>query len=272
MPYTIQPASNYTSAELADLFNRSFEDYFMPVEFDEEHFSTFVARDGIDLELSRILLHDNQPIGLGMISSRGDVSRLAAMGIAKDWRSRGAGTWLVEKLIDEARGRGESKMWLEVIVQNEPAVHIYKKSGFKTVRQLFGYLAKEPAGKPGGRLEACEIDLVIQKAEEYSLPDLPWQVDVESLRQNAETSFGYRLDGSYIAVTNPENEHIAVRILASENAWQDGEERLLKALFAAHPGKIWHVPAIFPEEQAPVFEHAGMTREEISQWQMVADL
>jgi len=207
-----------------------------------------------------------------LISSRGDVSRLGAMGIFKAWRSQGAGTWMVERVMHEARGRGESKMWLEVIVQNESAVHIYKKSGFKTVRQLFGYLAEEPAGKPEGGLEACEIGLVIQKAEEYSLPNLPWQVDVESLRQNADTSFGYRLDGSYIAVSNPENEHIAVRILVSEKVLQSGEEHLLKALFAAHPGKIWHVPAIFPEEQAPVFEKAGMTREEISQWQMAADL
>lgn len=270
MPYTIQPAADYTPAELADLFNCGFEDYFMPVEFDEEHFSIFVARDGIDHSLSRVLLNENQPIGLGLIGLRGNVSRLGAMGIIKDWRSRGAGTLLVEKLMDEARGRGEKQMWLEVIVQNEPALHIYKKFGFKKIRQLFGFIAKEPAGRPGGGLEACEIELVIQKAGQYSLPDLPWQADVEALKQNAETSFGYRLNDSYIAVTNPENEHIAIRILVSDN---DGEaENLLNVLFAAHPGKTWHVPAVFPEEQAPIFESVGMEKQEISQWQMVADI
>ena len=270
MPYTIQPASDYTSAELADLFNRGFEDYFMPVEFDEEHFSIFIARDGIDLSLSRVLLNEDQPIGLGLVASRGDISRLGAMGIVKGWRSRGAGTWLVEKLMDEARRRGERRMWLEVIVQNEPAAHVYQKFGFKKIRQLFGFIAKEPAGRPGGGLEACEIELVIQKAEQYSLPDLPWQADVEALKQNAETSFGYRLNDSYIAVSNPENEHIAIRILVSGN--QGEAENLLNALFAAHPGKTWHVPAVFPEEQASIFENVGMEKQEISQWQMVAGL
>ena len=91
MPFTIRPASDYTHAELADLFNRGFEDYFMPVEFDEQHFSIFVARDGIDLGLSRVLLDDDQAIGLGMTSKRGNTSRLAAMSIAKNWRNKGAG-------------------------------------------------------------------------------------------------------------------------------------------------------------------------------------
>jgi ribosomal protein S18 acetylase RimI-like enzyme len=272
MPYTIQPASEYTTAELADLFNRSFEDYFMPINFTGEQFELFTKRDGINLSLSRVLLNDDQPIGLGLISSRDDVSRLGAMGIVKDWRSRGAGTWLVEQLMDEARGRNEKQMLLEVIVQNEPAVHIYKKFGFKTIRQLFGFVAKEPAGKLEGELGACKIDLVIEKAEQFSLPNLPWQADVEALRRVAGSSFGYYLNGSYVAITNHENEHIAIRILVSKNAFQGGEEHLLNTLFATFPGKTWHVPAVFPEEQAPIFENVGMTREEISQWQMVADL
>jgi GNAT superfamily N-acetyltransferase len=43
---------------------------------------------------------------------------------------------------------------------------------------------------------------------------------------------------------------------------------LLKTIIAHYPNKTWHVPAIFPEEFAKVFERAGFAREELSQWQM----
>jgi hypothetical protein len=217
-----------------------------------------------------VLLDDDQPIGLGMIAARGNHSRLAAMGIAKDWRNKGTGTWLMETLMSEARQRGDVKMWLEVIFQNDPAVHVYEKFGFKKVRQLFGFVAKEPAGKADDAFRSCDINLLIEKAEGYSLPDLPWQADVEMIRHNAESTFGFRLNDSYVATTNPEGEQAVIRILISEK--QDEAEFLMRALFAAHPGKTWHVPAIFPEEQAPTFENAGMEKQEISQWQMVADL
>lgn len=270
MTFFIKPASEYNPAELATLFNRSFEDYFMPIEFNEEHFSIFVARDEIELSLSRVLMEGDQPIGLGLIAVRGKNSRLAAMGIAKDWRNRGAGQWLLEGLMTEARQRGNVRMWLEVISKNEPAVHLYEKFGFKKVRQLFGFIAKAPAGKTDRSFEACDIDRLIEKAEQYSLPDLPWQADVEAIRHNAGSTFGFRLNDSYIATTNLEGEQVLIRILASEK--QDVAERLLQALFAAHPGKTWRIPAIFPEEQAPIFENAGMEKQEISQWQMIAEL
>ena len=270
MSFSLKPASDYTHTELAVLFNRGFEDYFMPINFDEQHFTAFVARDGIDLVLSRVLVDDDQTIGLGMIAKRGESSRLAAMGIARDWRNRGAGTWLLKYLMNEANQRGEKKMGLEVIFQNEPAVHLYEKFGFKKIRQLFGFLAKEPAGKADDAFETCDIHLLIENAKLDCLPNLPWQVDVEAVRHNAETTFGFRLNDSYIATTNPEGEQVFIRILVSKQ--QNEAQKLLNALFAAHPGKTWHVPAIFPEEQAPIFENVGMEKQEISQWQMLAGL
>jgi hypothetical protein len=43
---------------------------------------------------------------------------------------------------------------------------------------------------------------------------------------------------------------------------------MLKSLIANHPGKSWHVPALFPEELEDVFVKAGFEREKLSQWQM----
>ncbi len=43
---------------------------------------------------------------------------------------------------------------------------------------------------------------------------------------------------------------------------------MLQRVIANHPGKTWHVPAIFPEEFGGIFEHAGFEQEELTQWQM----
>lgn len=270
--YTTKPASNFNSAELADLFNRGFEDYFIPLEFSKEQFSAFIKRDGINLSLSRVLLYQKETCGIGLIAKRGGVSRLGGMGIAKERRSKGAGTWLVKQLMDEARKRGEQQMGLEVITQNDPAVHLYEKYGFKKIRQLIGFIAKEPIGKADDGFESCNMEIVINKAKRHSLPDLPWQVDAISLRQYTGSTFGYCLGDNYISVTDPKSNHVVVRSLVSDNYTDGGGENLLKALFAKFPGKIWHVPAIFPEELASTFQKSGMVKEELSQWQMVADL
>ena len=270
MGFSLQPASHYTAAELAEIFNRGFEDYFIPISFMPEAFETFVKRDEIDLPLSRVLLKDDAPVGLGLIASRdGNISRLAAMGIVKELRGQGAGTWLVDALLKEARARGDEKMLLEVIYENEAAVHIYEKFGFKKLRRLYGFLVGNPAGEPDEGLASCSIDLVLEKSTEYAIPNLPWQVDAETLRKNPTSAFGFRLDKSYIVISDPEKEHAAIRLLLSEDR---SEEALLKALFAKYSGKIWHVPAIFPEEQAKIFENVGMQKDDISQWQMMVKL
>lgn len=270
MSYSLSPASNYSAAELVKIFNRGFEDYFIPISFTPESFEIFTKRDEIDLSLSRVLLKGAEPVGVGLISSRGeDVSRLAAMGIVKELRGQGAGTWLVDALLKEARTRGDKKMLLEVIYQNDPAVYIYEKFGFKKMRRLYGYMVGNPAGEPDEGLGSCSMDVVLSKATEYAVPELPWQVDAETLRKNSTGAFVFTLGESYVVISDPEREHIAIRLLISEDG---SEEVLLKALFAKYPGKIWHVPAIFPEEQAPIFESVGMQQDDISQWQMVLEL
>ena len=37
---------------------------------------------------------------------------------------------------DEARDRGVTRIWLEVLVQNEPAIKLYEKLGYEHVRDL----------------------------------------------------------------------------------------------------------------------------------------
>src|SRR5690242_8898227 len=147
MNFDTVPASNYPLPDLVRFLNQGFEAYFVPIQIDTAAFLTMLRKDGIDLTASRVLIAEEHPCGIALIARRGWTSRLAAMGIARERRSKGAGSWFMEQLIEEAFQRGDREMSLEVIEKNEPAVKLYQKSGFQTVRRLIGLIRKDAEEK-----------------------------------------------------------------------------------------------------------------------------
>jgi L-amino acid N-acyltransferase YncA len=84
----------------------------------------------------------------------------------------------------------------------------------------------------------------------------------------------FRNGPALVVISNPNVEHVVIWSLLVEpqaRGQQLGVE-FLKNLIANHPGKTWHVPAIFPEEFGKIFERAGFEQEELTQWQMRLNL
>jgi GNAT superfamily N-acetyltransferase len=272
MPLTTTPASDYPLPDLIRLLNRGFEDYFVSIQFNATTFSNMLRKDGIDLAESRVLSVDRQPCGIALIARRSSLStsRLAAMGIAKEARGKGAGSWFMEELIQEARQRGDREMVLEVIEQNEPAVRLYRSCGFETVRRLIGLTVKDPIGNAKNTLYELELQKMGQLISQHALPDLPWQLSGESIAQMIPPARAYRKEQAYIVISNPEAEHVVIwSLLVEKEARGHGlGADMLKTVFANHSAKTWHVPALLPEELGKVFERAGFAKEDLSQWQM----
>ena len=81
----------------------------------------------------------------------------------------------------------------------------------------------------------------------------------------------YKQGDANIVISNPDVEHVVIlSLLVEPSARGQGlGVNMLKSVMAHHAGgKIWHVPAIWPEEFGVIFERAGCQREELSQWQM----
>jgi ribosomal protein S18 acetylase RimI-like enzyme len=270
MSLSLTPASHFSISQLADLLTRGFEDYFIPIHIDESALLTMLRRDSVDLTASRVILEDGEPIGVGLIARRGWTSRLAAMGIAVSARNGGAGTWAMERLIKEAKSRGEKRMLLEVIEQNTAGVKLYEKVGFEKVRRLVGYKIENPQVEVRHQLEETDICELARLVTRHGLPDLPWQLTGATLAQYTPPARAFRLNDAYCLVSDLSSADVAIlSVVVKTRSRGAGLSRaLLQALFANFRGKTWHVSAIFPEEMAFVFEQAGMKREAISQWQM----
>lgn len=269
-----KPASDYPLPDLTQLLNLSFENYLVPVAFNLSQFLTMIRKDSLDLAASRVLLVDEQPAGIALIARRGWTSRLAAMGIVQGQRSKGAGSRFMHKLIDEARERNDHAMVLEVIEQNENAVKLYQKCGFQSVRRLIGLIRKDAIEKNKISLTTIDLREAGSLIAQHGLADLPWQLAGETIAHMNPPACAYRNGPALVVTSNLAVEHVVIWSLLVEpqaRGQQLGVE-MLKSVIANHPGKTWHVPAIFPEEFGKLFKRAGFEQEELTQWQMKLDL
>ena len=269
-----KPASDYPLPDLTQLLNLSFENYLVPVAFNLSQFLTMIRKDSLDLAASRVLLVDEQPAGIALIARRGWTSRLAAMGIVQGQRSKGAGSRFMRKLVDEARERNDHAMVLEVIEQNENAVKLYQKCGFQSVRRLIGLIRKDAIEKNKTSLTAIDLREAGSLIAQHGLADLPWQLAGETIAHMNPPACAYRNGPALVVTSNLAVEHVVIWSLLVEpqaRGQQLGVE-MLKSVIANHPGKTWHIPAIFPAEFGKLFERAGFEQEELTQWQMRLDL
>jgi ribosomal protein S18 acetylase RimI-like enzyme len=272
--FALKPASEFSVSNLADLLTRGFENYVVPIHVTEAVFLTMLRRDSLDLTASRVLLRDEEPIGLALIARRGWTSRLAAMGVVSGARNIGAGTWTMEQIVEEARARGDREMVLEVIAQNTAGVKLYEKAGFKTVRNLFGYQVENPPSASKEELQEIDVRDIARQVTYHGLKDLPWQLSGVTIAQHTPPARAFRLNDAYGLISDPSAAHLSISsaLVKTRSRGAGLAPVLLRALFAKFPNKIWRVPALFPEEICFVFEAVGMQREEISQLQMALTL
>lgn len=63
----------------------------------------------------------------------GDDAEIMDVGVAKAFQRRGVASRLLARLIDSARGRGARRVLLEVAVNNNPAIALYRRFGFEPI-------------------------------------------------------------------------------------------------------------------------------------------
>ena len=270
MDFSLKTASDLLLPDLVQTLNRGFEGYLVPIHLNVSQFLDMVRKDSIDLTASRVLFVDGKPEGVALIARRGWMSRLAAMGISTELRGNGAGSWLMEKLIHQARERGDHEMTLEVIEQNDAAVHLYQKFGFQTMRRLVGFIRREAIELEDYELNEIDLREMGALVSQFGLRDLPWQISGETIAQMTPPVRAYRNGHSYAAISNPHMDHVVIWsvLVEPQERGQNLGSRVLKQVIAQFTGRTWHVPAIYPDEMSGMFERASFEPEKLSQWQM----
>src|SRR4029078_1010251 len=132
----LRPSTELTRRELAELFTAAYEDYYVPFQIDEARLAHMVDTFYLALDRSLVAWEGDTPVGLANLGLRGERTWLGGVGVVKTHRRSGIGEKLTRALLDGARKAGAREMVLEVITRNEPAIALYEKLGFRTIREL----------------------------------------------------------------------------------------------------------------------------------------
>jgi ribosomal protein S18 acetylase RimI-like enzyme len=175
-------ADTLSDAQLAELFTRGYEGYFVPVNVDEATMRYMIDTWDIDLSRSRVA----EGVGLCSLAVRGDRGWIGGIAVVPEARRRGTGRRLMGAVLELA----PPTVTLEVLEQNEPAIRLYEALGFERTRILEVWSVKETP-----LVEARSADAAPLGGE-----GLPWQREDASLPPGGYERF--ELDAGAVLVRN----------------------------------------------------------------------
>ncbi|MFW5691724.1 MAG: GNAT family N-acetyltransferase [Chloroflexota bacterium] len=165
---TAVPASRYTYAQLAEIYNQARVDYIVPMPMNARRMQEYVENYDIDMDGSVVVLNSaGLECGIGMLGMRADRAWVTRLGVLPERRERHLGQFMMETMLSYAVDQGARLAQLEVIVGNDPARHLFEKMGFKETRTLL--IIRRPPGTPAVGL-AQEADTVRQLTDD-EIPD-----------------------------------------------------------------------------------------------------
>ena len=77
---------------------------------------------------------DGRPVGYAVFGFESDAFSLLNLAVVPEARRAGVGAFLLDQFFSEARALRISDVWLEVAVDNAPALALYRGHGFEDVR------------------------------------------------------------------------------------------------------------------------------------------
>lgn len=145
MPITLIPADRFTIEELTEAYNQTRVDYMVPMPMNAAKLRDYVHNYHIDLEQSLVAVEDDTILGLGMLGVRDNRSWITRLGLVANQRGKGIGELVMRGLLSNSDDCGIEKNILEVIKGNMPAHQLFRKLGFKDLRELL-ILRRPPGG------------------------------------------------------------------------------------------------------------------------------
>ena len=174
-PIALTPAIGLAMPALADLFNRAYEGYEVPLHVDAGAVEFMHEAFDLSPERSRIAWRDERPIGLAMLAVRGTRAWVGGMGVASEARRAGVGEQLMRALLDSGRAAGVKRVQLEVLEPNTRARALYEKLGFRTFRRLEVWQWDAPASATGAGVEPCDPRDARHRLKAARRAPDPWQ-------------------------------------------------------------------------------------------------
>jgi GNAT superfamily N-acetyltransferase len=258
--FSFTSASALSLEGLADLFTRSFAEYFYPGITSPLTLARRVASENIDLLRSVVLRVNGDPAGVALLARRGERSWCGGFGVTLPYRGKGYALPLAQALIEEAREADATRFSLEALTRNERALKVYQRAGLSITRRLL-ILSWRPDDiwEPGqvDALEAAEpSQLVLEHFAAMHPAPAAWQREPASLLALSELrGLALRERGATLGYVIVQGEG-ALRIQDFAARDEPAAARLIAAL-QARAGGITSVNEPAESPLTPAFLRAG---------------
>lgn len=127
-------------AKIVEVFNESFSDYVIPLQFNYKDFYKRMENEGINYQYSYVAIKNDKYIGLIVtnINTIGGIEhfRCGVLGVIKDYRLQNVAKLLMEKQKKIFKQINIDEFELECIATNNRALCFYEKENFKIKREL----------------------------------------------------------------------------------------------------------------------------------------
>lgn len=189
MTIEIIAADRFTIQELTDLYNQTRVDYLVPMPMNADRLNEYVHDFDVDLRQSCVARDvDGQILGLSMLGFRRDTAWITRLGVLPSTRRTGAGSALMDRMLENADALGAKETHLEVIKNNEPAYKLFLKKGFIETET---YLVMRHAPRPlsdslQGDMTWLDHDKALEKLESHP-GHITWINAFESMRNSPNT-------------------------------------------------------------------------------------
>lgn len=248
--FQLLPADAIDAARLHATFTRAFADYLIgPFDVPLPQWPRFLARQGVDLALSRVAVDRGEPIACCLAAPRPECGswRLGTMGALPAARGTGAAPALLDDFMVRAKAAGAASLELECFARNARAVRLYGTRGFLAVDELHGYACAAPSAA-----RAAAAPGVVTLADAFDWLDacvaegcaLPLQVTPRSLRAWEVPLQAWRRHSAQLVFSAAADGSIQVHSLVDREPGQQAACELVEALLARHPGRTIRVPQL----------------------------
>lgn len=247
------PGSCFELDFLADLYTRTFADYFYPCLVTPAEMEEIVRIEQLDLDRCPVMLFEKEPVGFATLGIRGSESYCRGFGVIVPYRGKGLGHVLCDEMIRLAKDAGARRMVLGVIKENIPALQTYGRAGFQTLREMISLEWSADADGAGRRDRKNTTDQVVEASPEDLLRQFEalhtvqpvWDRDLPSLRERDDLRGLAIISGGVTeahALIREHGERAEIVDLAARAG--DGASQhvgsLLSKLQEAHPQLVCH--------------------------------
>jgi GNAT superfamily N-acetyltransferase len=182
----IVPMDKLPLEVVVDVFNRGFKDYVIPVQMDSYILKDYIFVNDISLADSFAALDDKDVAqAFTFTGLRGKGSWVGGLAVDPGHRGLGFGKAVLAAQVERVKKLGQDDLWLECLEDNDVAMRMYQKVGFKQARKVHFMQCDDPKVVPADAPEHERRDASISEVLPVYDKEHIWPKAPESLRRLA---------------------------------------------------------------------------------------